>query len=220
MVVKRLAVIITALILPIAAQANDGKVEAIGALTDGSASESVRNALASQGYRVSLGDGTHVCDIWLRKAIPTQAKTDLPGVMLAEVAESTLVGVISFPKDTRDFRGQTVKTGTYTMRYALHPVDGDHLGISVYRDFLLLVPLGDDQNADAQLKFEDLANMSKKVSGTNHPAPLDIVYPESQDTAAKVVTNELDHLIFVGKLKTQAGADVPFALIVKGVAEQ
>jgi len=220
MVGKRLAVIIAVLIFPFAALANDGKVEAIGALTDGSASQSLRDALDSKGYRVMLEDGTPVCDIWLRKAIPTQAKTDLPGVMLAEIAESTLVGVVSFPKDTRDYRGQTVKAGTYTMRYALHPVDGDHLGISVYRDFLLLLHLRDDQNADAKFKFEDLTNMSKKVTGTNHPAPLDIVYPESQDAAPKVVINELDHVIFVARIKTQAGADVGFALVVKGVAEQ
>ena len=220
MFVKRFAVIITLLIFPFSALANDGKVETIGALTDQSASESLRTALATNGYRIILGDGATVCDIWLRKAIPTQASTDLPGVMLTEVAESTLVGVISFPKDTKDYRGQTLKAGIYTMRYALHPVDGDHLGISVYRDFFLLIPVGDDKDPDAKFKFEDLTNMSKKVSGTNHPAPLDVVYPEGPEAAPKVVTNELDHTIFVAKLKTQAGADMPLALVVKGVAEQ
>jgi len=220
MLSKTLILMIALLAVPFTALANGGKVEVIGAFTDQSASESIRKALDSKGYRVTLEDGSALCDIWLRAGVPTQAKMDLPGVMLPEIAESTLIGVIVFPKAATDFRGQPVKPGAYTLRYSLHPTDGNHLGISVYRDFLLLLSVSDDQDADASYKFEDLTKMSAKAAGTNHPAPLDLVYPEGKGEKPTVVENDEEHLVFIAGIKTQSGAEMPIAFIVKGVAEQ
>ena len=47
-----------------AAQA--GKVETLGALTDSSVPEAVRNALDAKGYRVVVDDGSAACELWLR----------------------------------------------------------------------------------------------------------------------------------------------------------
>jgi len=196
MLSKKLILMIALLAAPFTALANGGKVEVIGAFADQSASESVRKALDLKGYRVTLEDGSAWCDIWLRAGVPTRAKVDLPGVMLPEIAESTLIGVIAFPKDATDFRGQPIKPGAYTLRYSLHPVDGNHLGISVYRDFLLMIPIQDDKDADATFKFDDLAKMSSKAAGTNHPAPLDLVYPEGKGENPTVAENDEEHLVF------------------------
>jgi len=201
-----------------AAFAAPGKVESIGQFADQSASESVRKALEPKGYRVTGADGGVICDVWLRNGAPA-GKGDTPGAVYA-LADSSLVGVIAFPKNTTDFRGQTVKAGSYTLRYAVHPADGNHLGISPIRDFLLLAPVAVDQNADAQFKFEDLSKMSAKASGTNHPAPLSLVSPDAGASAPAVTENERGNVILVAKLKTQAGAAVPIAFIVKGVIEQ
>src|SRR5262245_56562092 len=80
-----------------------GKVEATSAFKGPGASASVMGALEPSGYRVVLADGTPACEIWLRKDLPS-------------LAPSVLVGVISLPKTTNDFRGQTVKAGAYTLR--------------------------------------------------------------------------------------------------------
>jgi len=206
--------------LSLVAFANGGKVESIGSLTDPGASASVKGALESAGYRVTAGDGSVVCELWLRKALPAAQKGDVQGAIYPAIGDSALVGVISFPKPTTDFRGQSIKPGVFTLRYAVHPNDGNHLGISPNRDFLLMVPVAADQDATASFSFEDLVKMSKKASGTNHPAGLSLVSVEGRKDFPSVAQDDSNHIIFVGKIKSASGTDVPFALIVKGVAEQ
>src|SRR5690349_8093569 len=156
-----------ALLLSVAALGQGSKLEATGALSDPGASDALKKALDQKGTRISVGDGPY-CDIWLRAALPA-GKSDAQGAVYTSLGESVLVGVITFSKPTTDFRGQAVKAGTYTLRYAVHPADGNHLGISPIRDFLAMVPIAMDQNPDAQPKFEELMKMSAKVAGTNHP---------------------------------------------------
>jgi hypothetical protein len=206
------------LMIPFSALADGGKVESTGAFTNQSASESVRKALEPKGYRVLLGDGSPVCELWLRNGVPA-GKSEASASAYATLGDSSLIGVISFPNDIRDFRGQAIKAGTYTLRHAVHPADGNHLGISQIRDFLLLIPVSVDQNADAEFKFEELTKMSAKASGTNHPAVISLVLPESKP-APTLVENEHGHLVLMTKLKSQSGAEVPIAIVVKGVGEQ
>ncbi|MCS6804575.1 MAG: hypothetical protein RMM98_11610 [Acidobacteriota bacterium] len=213
-----LAIILLA--LPLTTVWAGGKVEPIGSFTDASASESLRSALSEQGYRVFLGDNQALCDIWWRKTIPTQAKADVPGATYTELAESTFVGVISLLKPSADYRGQTLKPGAYTMRYALLPNDGNHLGAAPTRDFLLLIPVAADQAVDAPLKYDDLMALSRKASGTTHPACLSLVSAEGQKTFPAVVERGHGHVAFVATLQAASKAQFPIALIVKGVAEQ
>lgn len=213
-------VTIMLLALPLTTAWAGGKVETIGAFTDASASESLRNALEQQGHRILLGDNQAVCEIWWRKSIPTQAKADVPGATYTELAESTLVGVISLLKPSSDYRGQTIKPGAYTMRYGLLPNDGNHLGAAPTRDFLLLIPIAADQAVDAVLKYEDLLALSRKASGTTHPACLSMTSVEGQKTFPAVVEREHGHVAFVATVNTTSKAQFPIALIVKGVAEQ
>lgn len=215
-----IAPILWIFVIALQASADGGKVEPVGAFADQSASEAVRKAIEPKGYRVTLADGSAVCDIWLRSAVSTRPKTEASGIYYSELLDSTFIGVISVAKAGSDYRGQGLKPGIYTMRYAQHPSDGNHLGISAYRDFLLLVPVAADPDPDANYKFEELAKMSAKASGTNHPSPLSMVAPELQKTAPAVTQNHHGHLVFVASLKTRAGAELPIAFVVKGVAEQ
>jgi len=207
------------ILLSVIALADGGKLEAIGPFTGEGAPDSLKNALEAQGQRVMLSDGSVVCELWMRKAVPARAKTDVAGAVYTAIQDSAVVGVITFPKGGTDFRGQAIKPGAYVLRYALHPTDGNHMGISPIRDFLLLVPVGGDPNVDAQFKFEELTKLSTKASGTNHPAPLSLVSVEGKSVFPSVFENEHGHLGFAAKLKTTAG-EMPIAFIVKGVAEQ
>lgn len=213
-------VILSIITLALYIAAQPGKVEAIGPLTDGSVSESVRGALEQKGYRIKLADGSTLCDIWLRDGAPAQPKADISGAAYTVLPESALVGVISFPAPSKDFRGQQIKPGIYTLRYALHPTDGNHMGISPIRDFLLLVPATDDRDVSARYKFEELAKLSAKASGTNHPAVMSLLVPENLQELPSLTENEHGHLVFSTKLKLQSGGELKIGLIVKGIAEQ
>jgi hypothetical protein len=207
------------ILISVIALAEGGKLEAIGAFSGEGASDSLKGAIEAQGHRVLLADGSVVCEIWMRKAIPARAKSEVAGAVYTAIQDSAVVAVISYPKGGLDFRGQAIKPGAYVLRYALHPADGNHMGISPVRDFLLLVPVSSDQNADAQFKFEELTKMSTKASGTNHPAPLSLISAEGKAALPALFENDHGHLGFAAKVKTTAG-EMAIAFIVKGVAEQ
>ena len=178
-------------------------MDTIGAFT-GPAAPSVAGALEPGGYRVLLADGSVACEVWFRK--------DLPGLL-----PSALVGVVSFPQKTNDFRGQPVKAGSYTLRYAQMPGDGNHMGVAPTTDFLLLTPLADDTDAAALPEFTALTKMSARTIGANHPAALNLAAATSKDYPA-VAKDEYGHEVFHVRLKTAQG-ERPIALVVKGQAE-
>src|SRR6266852_2276561 len=102
-------------------------------------SAAVRGVLTSEALRVTGTNGVQ-CDLWLRQAVPVAAgaKQDQE-IAFWQIAEGTLIGAIRFPDNVLDYRGQPIGAGVYTLRYALIPEDGNHLGVAPpQRDFLLL----------------------------------------------------------------------------------
>jgi hypothetical protein len=197
--------------------AQAGKVEVVGP-PDSSVPEAVRNALETKGYRVRLDDGTTACEIWLRKSVTAAAKKNSSDALYGQLAESSLVGVISFPQAATDYRGEAVKAGAYTLRYELMPNDGNHLGVAPNRDFLLLVPAASDVDPGATFNFEELVSMSRKATGTRHPGPLSLV--QAGGGAPAVSKDDEEHWVFTASLKLASGEDLPFSLVVKGTAPQ
>ena len=199
--------------------AQNSKVESTGPVTDSTVPEAVRQSLEAKGYRLTLDDPKPACELWLRKSVPAPAKKDAEGVVYPQLAESTLVGVVHYPQTAVDFRGQHVPAGFYTLRYALIPDDGNHLGVSPNRDFLLLIPASTDTDPNATFKFQELVAMSAKTVGAKHPSPLSLP-PADKPSAATVAKDDQDHWIFSVPLKLASGEELPFALIVKGTAQQ
>jgi hypothetical protein len=199
------------------ARAADGKLEATGAYADSGASDALKKTLEPKGWRISLADGAY-CDIWLRAAVPG-GKSDAAGAVYTWIGESTLIGVITFARSTTDFRGQSIKPGSYTIRYAIHPADGNHLGISPIRDFLVMLPVATDTNPDAQFKFEELTRMSTKVTGTTHPGILSLLQPATAPASPKLETDDYNRMAFSAGIKNQSGAAMPISFVVKGHAE-
>ncbi|HVO80001.1 MAG TPA: hypothetical protein VMT28_04685 [Terriglobales bacterium] len=205
-------------VLPGLCAAQAGRVEPVELPSDSSVPQAVRNVLNPKGYRVLLDDGSTACDIWLRKSIPGPVKNTESSVLYPQLAESTLVGVISFLQATTDYRGEPVKAGAYTMRYELMPNDGNHLGVAPNRDFLLLVPADSDPDPNAVMKFEQLVSLSRKATGTQHPAPLSLV--QATGGTAAVSKNDEEHWLFSASFKLASGEDLPFSMVVKGTAPQ
>lgn len=206
-------------ILVAVCSAQTGKLEKIAPLADPAVPEAVRQTLDPVGYRISLDDGTALCNLWLRKSIPAQAKRDAADVLYPQLAESTLVGVLHYPKGGSDYRGQTISAGFYTLRYGLMPSDANHLGAAPNRDFLLLVPAASDADPNAVFKFPDLVALSEKATGTRHPGSLSLVQSDAGTTVA-VSKDDQDHWTFSASMELSTGEKPSFAVVVKGTAQQ
>lgn len=200
--------------------AQNGKVEAVGPLTDNAVPEGARQVLDAKGYRLTLDGAAPACELWVRKSVPAQTKKDVEGVIYPQLAESVLVGVVHFPQAAADFRGQKIPAGFYTLRYALMPNDGNHLGAAPNRDFLLLVPAASDADPNATFKFQELMALSESATGTKHPGPLSLVQADSGVTAPSVSKDDQDQWIFSASMKLASGEELPFALVVKGTTQQ
>ena len=219
---RRLKLTVLAISLSLVSSASargaDGKLVPTGAYADPGASEALKKSLEPKGWRINLADGVY-CDIWLRAGVPG-GKTDAAGAVYTWIGDSTLLGVITFARATTDFRGQSIKPGSYTIRYAVHPTDGNHMGISPIRDFLVMLPVAMDPNPDAQFKFEELTKMSTKVTGTTHPGILSLIQLASAPAAPKLETDDYNRMAFSAAIKNQSGAAMAISFVVKGHAEQ
>ena len=69
----------------------------------------------------------------------------------------------------------------------VQPVDGNHVGTSETRDFLLLLPAGEHKDP-AKLEMENLYKLSRDAAETTHPAimPLRAVSPDLEKAPAMV----------------------------------
>jgi hypothetical protein len=193
------------------------KVETIGLPTAGVFPEAIVKTLEAKGYRVGLPDGTVVCEIWFRSAVAAQPGRNVEGANYPELSSSEFVGVVTFPKQVSDFRGQPIRPGSYGLRYELLPNDGNHMGVAPNRDFLLLTPLADEKEPSRQLSSEQMVGLSAKASGTAHPGVFSLLPPDG-DTFPAIYKNDDGYYVFVVKLKTTSG-ELPLGLVVKGQAQ-
>jgi hypothetical protein len=174
--------------------------------------QALAGAVAQQGYRVIGPDGPF-CEIWFRTSLPTAPKASEDGVAFPTVPQGAFLGVIRFPNSGADRRGQTIKPGLYTMRYAWYPINGEHQGVAPQRDFAVLAPAAEDKDPNAMPTYDQLMNMSRKASGTPHPAVLSMETPRSSTLPALVQEGSEDWSLGV-KVGNQ-----PIGLIVVGKSE-
>lgn len=196
--------------------ASPGKVEPAGAFSE-AAPEPIKRALEGTGHKATLYDGS-VVELWFRNSIPAAAQKD-PNAVYPQIARGTFIGVIKFQRAAKDFRGQPIKPGSYTMRYELLPGDGNHMGVAAQPDFVLLTPLAADPGPDATPSFAELVSMSAKAAGTAHPASFSMVPTEGATGYPSLFYTSDGYLALAVQVKS-AGSDLPIALVVKGVAQQ
>jgi hypothetical protein len=173
----------------------------------------VAGVLNKEGAKILNADGSVFCEVWFRSGPPPAAKSAEPNVTMAIVAHGALLGVIRFPKAAADRRGITIKPGLYTLRFSFYPENGDHQGVAPQRDFLILSPAAADQDPDSTPAFDPLMDMSRKASGTPHPASLSCW---KVDTDFKPGFEKMGEHDWV--LQTKIGG-IPAAVILIGKAE-
>jgi len=178
-----LAIVSTCFFVSPARAADGYKIAAADLGLPAEVSAEVGQLMAPQAFKVTSGTRT-LCEIWLRKAVPVQADFAPSQTVLYPFDVGQVVGVIRYPRKTTDYRNQEIGAGVYTLRYGLQPVDGNHVGTSETRDFLLLSPAAEDKDP-AKLEAEDLYKFSRDASETTHPAilPMQAVSPDA-DAAA------------------------------------
>ncbi len=177
--------------------------------------------LAAGGVHVVVGKTG--LDFWWVKALPLKSDAG-SAPSWAAVEEGTLVGAVRVAANYPDVRGKNVKPGTYTLRYGIQPSNGDHLGVSPFREFLLLSPASVDADA-APRGHDGTIEMSKEAIGGSHPAVLSIDPPSAgaTDTTLATYTTELGHLSLIVEVPTSragaAGGTLRFGIVLVGRVE-
>ncbi len=168
----------------------------------------IRQALKQDGARITGPKGA-VCEVWFRAKSPDGGNSE-QNVSFTGMAQGALLGVIRFPVQGTDRRGQPLKPGLYTMRLSFYPVDGAHQGVAPTRDFVLLSSAAGDTDLNATPNFAQLVEMSKKASGTTHPAVMN-VWKADKASADEIKQESQDWVLY------STVGDVPIAMIVVGV---
>jgi hypothetical protein len=185
------------------------KIETLKEAPPAALAAGVKGTLEAQGYRVVDGQGKAFADFWLRKGVPASGKPDGPkgAILFPVLADGELLGAVKFATEGHDYRDQAIAPGVYTLRYGLQPVNGDHLGVSVNRDYVLLVPAAKDADP-AALPRKKLEERSAESAGSSHPAIfLLLAAPEKSPAGPSMVHDEA--------IMTW-GAVLPLPLEVKG----
>lgn len=203
------------------ASAQSYKADALNEAPPSELSAAIRNALSATGIRVT-GPSGPVCDLWLGKAVPGKANAPQTlGVVFPQLAQGTLVGALRLPNSTKDYRKQLIKAGVYTLRYALVPENGNHMGVAPQRDFVLASPAAADQDAST-LTIDQTMALSRKASGSNHPSVWSLAPPEDHPKSLPSLfhLDEGDQWLVEFSLPFGGASAVPMALVVVGSAPE
>lgn len=212
-VLLRLANPVLGLALSLSSLAGEFRLVPANSLPDNEVSEAVRSVVESKGVRVNGPDGKSVGEFWGRST-PFDGKPAMEfGVRFEIVPEGAFLGVARFSGRGADFRQQSVPVGLYTMRYGLHPEDGNHMGVAASRDFALLIPIDEDPDPSKNLSFDELVTMTLRV-GNPHPTILRVELPEGEGSP---YLWENDHGYWV--LDLQVGGEL-IGFVVDGRADE
>jgi hypothetical protein len=212
----RLTVFATCLLTCVATlRADEHELETIDEVPKG-LSPAIGKLVNSEGFRIN-GEKGVLADLWLIKdlAVEPGFKSSLSKYYAFKPGQ--LIGALRIADGAAytDFRGQQMKAGTYTLRYGLQPMDGNHVGTSETSDFLLALPAAIDLKADAIATKEELSADSAKAAGSTHPAIFSLVDPKRASRKAKLEVDDFtEHTIlsFTGEARE---GDKPVKLKVR-----
>lgn len=209
----RVIPVLLALGLTVPLAAADFTAEPAGAPPSEGVPEGVLTMLQGDGVRVKGPDGKVMAEYWGRATPFSGDPASGFGIRFDNIPAGALLGLVRFPDSGSDFREQGIPTGVYTMRYTLHPEDGNHMGVAPSRDFAVLIPAAEDQEPEKNYAFEPLAELAKKV-GNAHPTVLRVQLPEG-DESAHLWENDYGHWVLDLKI-----VDDTVGIVVYGHSEE
>ena len=215
MKITRLHAIVTflalAVSLPLAAA--DFQASAGGPPPEGLA-EALSSMLQTEAVVATGPDGKVAAEFWMRSSAFEGEAMGGFGVRFDAFPEGALLGVVRFPDTGSDFREQNIKPGVYTMRFGLHPENGDHMGVAASRDFAVLITVEADKEPAKNYEFEPLTKMSMDSSGNPHPTIMRLELPDG-DESAHIWQDDMEHWV----LDLKAADDV-IGVVVYGYSEE
>lgn len=212
-----------AAIVPAAAAAeNEYKVESLDQKPPETLSEHVRASLKPDGLRLLEPDGSVLFDVWFVKEAELKPNFRPTSTVKYPFVAGGLVGAIRFPDGGgHDFREQAIPAGVYTLRYALQPVDGNHLGTSPYQDFLAMIPPDLDTDTKAMPAFDLEQSSKESTEALTHPGILSLQPPSPKRPETATVRKAGDYWILstqLGGKAAEKATQVNFDLVVVGHA--
>jgi len=180
----------------------------------------IASLLSNDAVAVTAAQPAATLEFWWVKALPMKAGTG--AASWAEVEEGTLVGVVKISADYRDIRAHVIRAGVYTLRYGIQPQNGDHLGVSPFREFLLLGPAPVDTDPAAR-GHDGTIDISKQSIGGSHPAVWSIDPPVATEAPLQPHKTELGHDAIVMQVPItragQAAGALKFGVVLVGKIE-
>ena len=176
------------------------------------------SALAPGGLRLQVSSVQ--LDFWYVKALSLKPGTSSPA--WAGVPEGALLGAVRLHGNFRDVRGRVIKPGVYTMRFGIQPENGDHLGVSPFREFVLLSPATADTDL-APPGHQGTIDLSKQTAGGSHPTVWSIDPPSTTAPLASTHVNDLELTSYTMEVPVSrdgaAGGALRFGLVLIGKIE-
>jgi hypothetical protein len=180
----------------------------------------IATLLSPEAIIVKVGDVP--IQVWWVKTLPLETSPS-GAPKWSDVSEGTLVGVISVGGTWHDIRGYVLKAGAYTLRFAMQPQNGDHLGVSPNREFLLLAPAAVDTSPGV-VGEKGAIDLSKKAVNRAHPSALSLDPPVATRPAMSPVSNDigLDGIVFTvpTSFQNKPVGELSFGLILRGTIQQ
>ena len=172
--------------------------------------------LDPSGYRVVRDDGEPV-EFWFPPALPMQDPSAELGVEYSTLPPGGLVGIVRTTGPWSTYKAQIVPPGTYTLRDAVQPADGDHTGQTWFRDFLILIPVAlDSFDPYGFPEQEHLVTASITIiEGATHPMTMALFQSYDGMDAAGMFWNDLDQPTLAVPL-----GDVTLGLVIEGQGEE
>ena len=179
----------------------------------------VAKSLQNKSVQLLAGDKP-VFEFWFVSELPLTQKPASLAKALDAVKQTTLLGAVAVPAAQRDYRDDEIAAGVYTMRLALQPNDGNHLGSSEFGWFAALVPAKVDTKLDAFTDYKALVKASSKQTSTDHPVILSLRPAASADgDLPKLQEPAPEHKSVRLKLPAKAGTEsteLVFELVYEG----
>ena len=174
-----------------------------------------------QTKAVQLLDGEKpVYEFWFSAELPLQSKPASVGKALDALKQATLLGAVAVSRDQRDYRDDELHAGIYTMRFALQPQDGNHLGTSEFNYFAALTPAKIDNKLDGISDYKALVKASSKETSSDHPVILSLRPASSEPSdIPQLNTPAPDHKSVRVKVPAKAGdekAGITFEVVYEG----
>lgn len=148
----------------------------------------IRANLQNKALQLLNGDKP-VYEFWWCSEVPLQAKPASLPKALDSLKQAELIGAVQVHAAQRDYRDDELRAGVYTMRFALQPQDGNHLGTSEFSWFAVLTPAKLDTKPDGIATYKALVKASSKETATEHPLILSL-RPASSDASELPRLNE------------------------------